>query len=321
MATRFNSVAQQSLAAVSSNRDDAKENNNPHLERLLKQLRPFQREAYDYATKGIVSSRQFHVPKHVESKKYKRRNKSDKDAEQKTNKTADKKMDEKPVKLNGRLLLADEMGLGKSITSLAIMCHYYDEWPLLILCPASLRHIWPNEIEKFIPGLPASSVYVVQGFDDADFYENETKRKHIKVVVATYSILQTRSASARCLQEFKFKCIIADESHNLKQKNSQRTQLAMPLLHGAKRLALLSGTVRRMTDDLQCEYHSLIVRNANLSFLSRLFIFSHSCLFIFIPSTKACACKACRIMDSTAFNRSSSFWNVYTVYQTILQCT
>ena len=71
MATRFNSVAQQSLAAVSSNRDDAKENNNPHLERLLKQLRPFQREAYDYATKGIVSSRQFHVPKHVESKKYK----------------------------------------------------------------------------------------------------------------------------------------------------------------------------------------------------------------------------------------------------------
>eukprot|EP00536_Pseudo-nitzschia_multiseries_P003999 jgi/Psemu1/187049/e_gw1.64.101.1 len=144
--------------------------------------------------------------------------------------------------MNGRLLLADEMGLGKSITSLAIMCHYMDEWPLLILCPASLRHIWPNEIEKFLPGLPPSSVYVVQGFDDADFYENERKRKKIKIVVATYSLLQKRSASARCLQDFEFKCVIADESHNLKQKDSQRTQLALPLLKGAKRLALLSGT-------------------------------------------------------------------------------
>ena len=42
-----------------------------------------------------------------------------------------------------------------------------------------------------------------------------------KIVVASYSILQTRSASARCLQKFRFKCVIADESHNLKEKNSK----------------------------------------------------------------------------------------------------
>lgn len=148
MASRLNSVNQQSFATHSSNHNDRKDNINPHLERLLKQLRPFQREAYDYATKGIVSNRQFHVPKHVESRKYKRRNKPNDDVKPKTNKSVDKKSEEKPVNLNGRLLLADEMGLGKSITSLAIMCHYMNEWPLLILCPASLRHICPTKLKN-----------------------------------------------------------------------------------------------------------------------------------------------------------------------------
>ena len=253
--------------------NDNQDGDNFHLSRLLKQLRPFQREAYDYATKGIVNSRQFHVPKDLGAKNGTRRRKSSELKKGKTEANTKIKELKKPVILNGRLLLADEMGLGKSITSLAIMCHYMSEWPLLILCPASLRHIWPNEIEKFLPGVPPSSVYVVQGFDDADFYENDRKRKKIKIVVATYSLLQKRSASARCLQDFNFQCVIADESHNLKQKNSQRTELAMPLLQGAKRLALLSGTVCRMTFSHGCgvcvktyRSHSpqILLRNENL---------------------------------------------------------
>ena len=231
------SISTSSL--TSKYEEDANANddtNNPELLRLLKQLRPFQREAYDYATKGIVNSRQCRTANN---------NANDKNGRNKNNTTSTVEKNKK-ITMNGRLLLADEMGLGKSITSLAIMSHYMSEWPLLILCPASLRYIWPNEIEKFLPGLPPSSVYVVQGFDDADFYENEKKRRKIKIVVATYSLLQKRSASARCLQDFKFQCVIADESHNLKQKDSQRTQLALPLLRNAKRLALLSGTVGRL---------------------------------------------------------------------------
>mmetsp|Transcript_57836 Transcript_57836/g.62483 ORF Transcript_57836/g.62483 Transcript_57836/m.62483 type:complete len:1089 (-) Transcript_57836:1165-4431(-) len=197
---------------------------NPELSRLLKQLRPFQLEAYEYATKGIVNSRQFHTENNVNES-------SD------TNDTVSK-----PSKPNGRLLLADEMGLGKTIEALAIMSHYISEWPLLILCPASLKYIWPNEIEKFIPSLKPKNIYVIQGFDDADAFDNVHKRKQIRVVVASYSLLQKRSASARCLQQFKFQCVIADESHNLKQKDTQRTQLALPLLQNAKRLVLLSGT-------------------------------------------------------------------------------
>ena len=64
----------------------------------------------------------------------------------------------------------------------------------------------------------------------------------MKIVVATYSILQKRAAVAKALQEFGFQCVIADESHNLKEKSSQRCELAMPILKNANHLLLLSGT-------------------------------------------------------------------------------
>jgi SNF2 family DNA or RNA helicase len=191
------------------------------LERILEKLRPFQREAFEFATKGTTYSRQW----------------ASDDARKPQTEPLDQNLIGK-----GRILLADEMGLGKTVTSLAIMTYYMKEWPLLILCPASLRHTWPAEIEKFLPSLPASAIYVVSGFEDADFYANERKRSRIKIVVATYSLLQTRSAAAQVLQQFDFQCVIADESHNLKEKKSQRCQLGMPLLQKAKRLVLLSGT-------------------------------------------------------------------------------
>jgi SWI/SNF-related matrix-associated actin-dependent regulator 1 of chromatin subfamily A len=196
------------------------------LSRLLGQLRPFQREAYEFATQGTISTRQSSSD-------------NDNDNDKKDNSSHNPDLN---LLGKGRILLADEMGLGKTVTSMAIMAHYRDEWPLLILCPASLRYTWPGEIEKFLPSLPPSAIYVVTGFDDADFFENTRKKSKIQIVVATYSLLQKRSAAARTLQQFQFKCVVADESHNLKQKNSQRTQLAIPILQAAKRLVLLSGT-------------------------------------------------------------------------------
>ena len=46
---------------------------------------------------------------------------------------------------NGRALIADDMGLGKTIQSIASMCCYSDEWPLLVLSPSSARYHWEAE--------------------------------------------------------------------------------------------------------------------------------------------------------------------------------
>ena len=151
-----------------------------------------------------------------------------------------------------------------------MLAYQKTEWPLLILCPASLRFTWPAEIEKFCPWISSQSIHVVRGADDVHFVSkinrwrnqkhqaqaknymqqsdssNTTTKKQtkcpIQIVIVTYSLLQNRFQIANALRECDFECIIADESHNLKQLSSQRCQLALPLLQGAKRLVLLSGT-------------------------------------------------------------------------------
>lgn len=39
-------------------------------------------------------------------------------------------------------MIADEMGLGKTLQGLAVACYFSSEWPLLIVCPSSLRFSW-----------------------------------------------------------------------------------------------------------------------------------------------------------------------------------
>lgn len=207
-----------------------------HLNTLLKKLRPFQQRAFDFAVHGtpIISDE-------------------------------DNKKHQKRAHINshhvagagtGRILLGDEMGLGKTISSLAIMSAYQQsEWPLLILCPASLRYTWPSEIERFLPWISSQSTCVVKGADDVKFAEEIVKWRRKKVelnkatlkppyqiVICTYSLLQNRYAVSKALQNCNFECVIADESHNLKQKDSQRCQLALPIMKLSRRLVLLSGT-------------------------------------------------------------------------------
>ena len=50
------------------------------------------------------------------------------------------------VKCEGRVLIADEMGLGKTLQALAIAISYFSEWPLLVVCPSSLRLIWRDQV-------------------------------------------------------------------------------------------------------------------------------------------------------------------------------
>ena len=44
------------------------------------------------------------------------------------------------LRKEGRLLIADEMGLGKTVEALCVAYKYKDEWPLLIVTPASMRY-------------------------------------------------------------------------------------------------------------------------------------------------------------------------------------
>ncbi len=57
----------------------------------------------------------------------------------------------------GRILIGDEMGVGKTVESLALASCYHSKdtscWPLLIICPSSLRLNWRDEALKWLPTL------------------------------------------------------------------------------------------------------------------------------------------------------------------------
>ena len=69
----------------------------------------------------------------------------------------------------GRVLLADDMGLGKTIQALAIASAYKSDWPLLIVCPSSVRFAWRSAVVRWLPSVPEEEVAVItSGRDELD---------------------------------------------------------------------------------------------------------------------------------------------------------
>ncbi|CBZ53606.1 conserved hypothetical protein [Neospora caninum Liverpool] len=68
---------------------------------------------------------------------------------------------------SGRVLIGDQMGLGKTLQALALLS-IYRAFPVLIVVPASLRLVWAEAIERWLPSLscPPSSLLVIFGSDD-----------------------------------------------------------------------------------------------------------------------------------------------------------
>ena len=50
----------------------------------------------------------------------------------------------------GRALIADEMGLGKTVQAICTALCYPNDWPALVICPASLVDNWANELSNWL---------------------------------------------------------------------------------------------------------------------------------------------------------------------------
>ena len=130
----------------------------------------------------------------------------------------------------GRVLLADDMGLGKTIQAIGIASYFHD-WPLLVVCPSSMRYQWRQEFLRFLPSQHPSTIVVMDS--SKDFAADA------RVLIVSYDLL------SRCADQLRgvgFRSAIMDESHCLKNPKAARTRAAMPLLRASRRVLLLSGT-------------------------------------------------------------------------------
>ena len=62
------------------------------------------------------------------------------------------------LQMFGRMLLGDEMGVGKTVQAIGIAYLYKNDWPLLIITPASLKFTWRDELLNWLPSLRPSDI-------------------------------------------------------------------------------------------------------------------------------------------------------------------
>lgn len=130
----------------------------------------------------------------------------------------------------GRLLLADDMGLGKTIQAICIAAFYRKEWPLLVVTPSSVRFTWEQAFLRWLPSLRPENVNVV--------VNGKGSLTAGLVNIVSFDLLSKLERQLKT----SVKVVIIDESHFLKNSKTARCRAAMPILKGAKRAILLSGT-------------------------------------------------------------------------------
>ena len=130
-----------------------------------------------------------------------------------------------------RILLGDEMGVGKTIQALALSYLFKEDWPVLIVCPASMKYSWKAEIEKW---LNINKEYI-QLLNNGKNTLLENKIFYI----TSYDLIKSISYK---LKSFSFKFVILDECHLIKNYYSIRAKKLIPIITQSKRLLMLSGT-------------------------------------------------------------------------------
>lgn len=121
------------------------------------------------------------------------------------------------LKEHKKVLLADEPGSGKTLMSIGLINECPDVWNALILCPASLRLNWEQEISKFL-------------IDDIG-----------KIEVVSYDSAWREQNFSRLSSE-NWDLIVMDEAQYVKDRKSKRSMAAQSLATSVPRVVLLTGT-------------------------------------------------------------------------------
>ena len=60
----------------------------------------------------------------------------------------------------GRMLLGDEMGVGKTVQAIGLAYIYKNDWPMLIITPASLKFTWKDELLNWLPSMRPEDIHL-----------------------------------------------------------------------------------------------------------------------------------------------------------------
>jgi len=151
------------------------------------------------------------------------------------------------------VLLADEVGLGKTIEAALVVCQYWAERRrrLLVICPASLRKQWAQELhDKF--AVPTSVVDAVslRKQSAGDILTTMQRLVGKAVVIMSYQFAAKLEAELRAVP---WDVVVIDEAHKLRNAHraSNRTGQALKrALQGRKKLLLTATPLQNSLMEL-----------------------------------------------------------------------
>ncbi|KAL9652440.1 hypothetical protein ABK040_000013 [Willaertia magna] len=152
------------------------------------------------------------------------------------------------IKRNGTVLIGDEMGLGKTLQAMSIQYYFKQDWPLLIICPSSLKFNWGREFEEWFISSEFGHCGITS--DKIKIITNGKQKPDNYINIMSYNLAanmltdnpQNLDEDCAIINECKFNCVICDESHYLKSTGTKRSAALTPFLQKVKRLILITGT-------------------------------------------------------------------------------
>ena len=130
---------------------------------------------------------------------------------------------------DGSGMIFDEPGLGKSIQSIAYAVKH--NLKTLIVCPASLKYNWQNEITKFT----SAKSFII----DSKMKDMPLNFDGHNFVIINYDIV---SKFEEYFLEKQFDLIVLDECHAIKSYKAKRTQNILKLKDSFDHKIILTGT-------------------------------------------------------------------------------
>ncbi len=137
-------------------------------------------------------------------------------------------------------ILADDMGLGKTHQALGLINMLTDEENrFLIVCPAAVLYHWPEKQKAFFPKL-SLDVYHGPGRD----LQHAAKSR---IIVTSYGVMRQ---DVHLFSEYKFKLLLFDEMHTLKNKKTA-THAAVSALQAETVIGLTGTPIENNVQELE----------------------------------------------------------------------
>lgn len=145
-----------------------------------------------------------------------------------------------------RCFFGDQPGLGKTLQAIGT-AFIAKTWPVLVICPASLKINWQREWKKFT----GKDAIILDDRNKNNWYRY-FEMKCCDVFITNYESLKkffvedfaggvTRSIRLKP-EAGLFKCVIIDESHRCKSSKTQQSKICYKLCQGKEYRFLLTGT-------------------------------------------------------------------------------